>query len=64
MFEIGDIVEFWMPYKKYRYGKLVRKQGKICFIVSNMLKKRRIYKVNENKLNYFRGEDYVRNKGW
>ena len=63
MFEIGDIVEFWLPdTKKYRYGKLVRKKGNICFIVSNMLKNKRIYKVKANELNYFRGEDYARNQ--
>ena len=52
MFEIGDMVEFWLPdTKKYRYGKLVRKSGNICFIVSNMLKNKRIYKVKVNELN-------------
>lgn len=60
--EIGDMVEFWMPHKKYRYGKVVRKNDDICIIVSNMLKRRRIYKVKEENLNYYRGESYVQCK--
>lgn len=57
MFEIGDLVEFWLPDgNKFRYGRLVRKQGKTCIIVSNMLKNKRIYKVKENMLNFYRGE--------
>lgn len=61
MFNIGDEVEFWMPDgKKYRHGKIVRKERKTCFIWSDMLKNKRIYKVKEKDLNYFRGEDYAR----
>lgn len=61
MFKRGDMVEFWLCDKRYRYGRLVRKDKNICFIVSNVLKNRRIYKVREKDLNYFRGEDYARN---
>ena len=57
MFKIGDIVEFWLPDgKKYRYGILVRKQRGICYVVSYMLKNKRIYKLKEKELNYYRGE--------
>lgn len=60
MFKIGDKVEFWMPDgKKYRWGWVARKERTTCFIVSNMLKNKRIYKVKEKYLNYFRGEDYA-----
>lgn len=63
MFKIGDMVEFWMPDgKKYRYGYLVRKDRNTCFIVSNMLKYRRIYKVQEKYLKHFRGYDYADNQ--
>ena len=63
MFKIGDMVEFWMPDgKKYRYGWLVRKDRYTCFIVSNMLKYRRIYKVQEKNLKPFRGYDYADNQ--
>ena len=64
MFKVGDIVEFWLKPEKYRYGKLVRREKGICYIVSNMLKNRRRYKVKECKLNYFRGADYARSKRW
>lgn len=65
MFNIGDIVEFWLPDgKKYRYGELVRKERGTCFIVSNMLKNKRIYKLKEKQLRHFRGEEYARNKSW
>ena len=59
MFEVGEMVEFWLPDgNKFRYGKIVRKQRDICIIVSNMLKRRRIYKVKESQLNNYRGEVY------
>lgn len=65
MFKIGDKVEFWLPDgKKYRYGILARKQRGICFIVSNMLKNKRVYKLKEKELRLFRGENYERNQGW
>jgi hypothetical protein len=61
MFNIGDMVEFWLPDgKKYRYGKIARKDKTTCFIVSNMLKNKRIYRVKQKDLNAFRGEDYAR----
>lgn len=61
--EIGDMVEFWLPDgKKYRYGILVRKQRGTCYVVSYMLKNKRVYKLKEKELNYFRGEEYVQNR--
>jgi len=62
MFEIGDIVEFWLPDGKYRYGKLCRKKKNICFIVGKCAKYKRVYKIPERLLNHYRGEDYVKNK--
>lgn len=65
MFEIGDMVEFWLPDgKKYRYGILARKQRGICYVVSYMLKNKRVYKLKEKELNYYRGEEYVKDRNW
>jgi len=65
MFKVGDMVEFWLPNgKKYRYGILVRKQRRICYIVSYMLKNKRTYKLKEKELNYYRGEEYEKNRNW
>lgn len=57
--KIGDMVEFWLPGKKYRYGRVVRKEKDICIIVSNMLKRNRIYRIKDENLGYFRGMNFV-----
>ena len=57
MFKVGDIVEFWLPDgKQYRYGRLARKEKGICYVVSKCFINRRVYKLKEKELNYYRGE--------
>lgn len=63
MFKVGDIVEFWLG-KKYRHGELLRKEKNTCFILGICPKYRRVYKIPERKLNYYRGDNYVKNQYW